>query len=128
MKVKTPILVGNMTVPNRILRSATMENMADSNGFVTEDLKRLYTTVARGGAGLIVVGASAVESRGRVWKHQIAIWDDNFIDSLRMIPEAIHQNGSGKCAIQLHHGGAAGFGYSYGSKRGRAGYKLSLFI
>lgn len=92
-----------------------MENMADSNGFVTEDLRRLYASVAQGGAGLIVVGASAIEPRGKVWKHQIAIWNDDFIDSLSKIPEAIHGNSNGKCAIQLHHGGIAGFGYSYGA-------------
>lgn len=118
MNVKKPITIKNLTIPNRILRSATMENMADSNGFVTEGLKRLYISVAQGGAGLIVVGGSAVEPRGKVWKHQIAIWNDGFIDSLSKIPEAIHENGNGKCAIQLHHGGAAGFGYSYGAGGG----------
>lgn len=118
MNVQKPITINNLTIPNRILRSATMENMADSNGFVTEDLKRLYISVAQGGAGLIVVGASAIEPRGKVWKHQISIWNDSFIDSLSKIPEAIHENGNGKCAIQLHHGGASGFGYSYGAGGG----------
>ena len=118
MNVQKPIIIKNLTIPNRILRSATMENMADSNGFVTEDLKRLYISVSQGGAGLIVIGASAIEPSGKVWKHQISIWNDDFIDSLSKIPEAIHENGNGKCAIQLHHGGAAGFGYSYGAGGG----------
>ena len=118
LKVDQPIIFKNLTMPNRVMRSATMENMADEDGFVTEDLVRLYTALAQGGAGLIVTGASAVEPSGKVWKHQLAIWNDTFINGLKKISEAIHQNGNGKCAIQLHHGGTAGFGYSYGTKNG----------
>ncbi len=114
MKVTEPITVNQLMLSNRILRSATMENMADDNGFVTDEFVRLYSAVAKGGAGLIVIGASAVEPRGRVWRHQLALWSDDVISSLNRIPAAIHENGHGKCAIQLHHGGTAGFGYSYG--------------
>lgn len=118
MKVKEPITLKNLTIPNRILRSATMENMADDNGFVTSDLIGLYTSVAQGGTGLIVTGAAAVEPRGRVWRRQLAVWNDDTIDSLRKISETIHKNGNGKCAVQLHHGGTTGFGYSYGAGDG----------
>ena len=116
MKVTEPITVNHLVIPNRILRSATMENMADDNGFATEKLVRLYSAVAKGGAGLIVIGASAVEPRGRVWHHQLALWSDDSINSLSRIPAAVHENGQGKCAIQLHHGGTVGFGYSYGEE------------
>lgn len=112
--VNTPITVNHLTLPNRILRAATMENMADTHGTATDALVRLYSTVARGGAGLIVVGASAVEPPGRVWQHQLSLWSDDGIPALKRIPAAIHENGAGKCAIQLHHGGTEGFGYSYG--------------
>ena len=118
LKVDRPITLKNLTIPNRVLRSATMENMADENGFVTEDLVRLYTALAQGGAGLIVTGASAVEPSGKVWKHQLSIWNDTFIKALKKISKTIHKNGNGKCAIQLHHGGTAGFGYSYGAGNG----------
>ncbi len=118
LKVDEPITLKNLTIPNRVLRSATMENMADENGFVTDGLVRLYTALAQGGAGLIVTGASAVEPRGKVWKHQLTLWNDTFINALEKISEAIHKNGNGKCAIQLHHGGAAGFGYSYSAGNG----------
>lgn len=123
LKVDEPITLKNLTIPNRILRSATMENMADEKGFVTEELVRLYSALAQGGAGLIVTGASAVEPRGRVWKHQLSLWNDKFINALEKISEAIHKNGNGRCAIQLHHGGAAGFGYSYGA--GNGGFEIN---
>lgn len=124
LNVETPFTIQSMTVKNRILRSATMENMADEKGFVTDALVNLYYDLAIGGTGLIITGASAVEQKGRVWSHQTALWDDRFIKGLAKISKVIHQHGSNcKCAVQLHHGGMAGFGYSYGSKDG--GYFLN---
>jgi len=124
LKVETPFTIRNLTLKNRILRSATMENMADDQGFVTDALVSLYHDLALGGTGLIITGASAVEQRGRVWGHQTALWDDRFIKGFAKIAEVIHQHGSNcKCAIQLHHGGMTGFGYSYGAKD--SGYSLN---
>jgi 2,4-dienoyl-CoA reductase-like NADH-dependent reductase (Old Yellow Enzyme family) len=117
MNVETPFTIQNLTVKNRILRSATMESMADAQGFVTDTLVDLYHDLALGGTGLIITGASAVEQKGKVWKHQTAVWDDRYIKGLAGIAEVIHQKGNNcKCAVQLHHGGMAGFGYSYGSE------------
>ena len=117
LKVEAPYTIQNLTVKNRILRSATMENLADEQGFVTDTLVNLYYDLALGGTGLIITGASAVEQKGKVWKYQTAVWDDRYIKGLARIAKAIHQHGNNsRCAVQLHHGGMAGFGYSYGSK------------
>ena len=124
LMVETPYTIQNMTVKNRILRSATMENMADDQGFVTDALVNLYYDLAIGGTGLIITGASAIEQKGRVWSHQTAVWDDSYIEGLAQIAKVTHQHGSNcKCAIQLHHGGMTGFGYSYGAKD--SGYSLN---
>lgn len=113
--VATPLAVNNMTVKNRFLRSATMENMADCEGFVTEELIKLYYELAIGQSGLIISGAAAVEPRGRCWPRQLAVWDDKFIAGLRKVVQVIHRYGQdSKCALQLHHGGMGGYGYSYG--------------
>ena len=122
--LETPYTIQNLTVKNRILRSATMESMADSEGFVTDALVNLYKDLALGGTGLIITGATAVEQYGKVWRHQTAVWDDRYIKGLTDIADVIHQHGNNcKCAVQLHHGGMAGFGYSYGSKD--SGYSLN---
>ena len=124
LNVETPYIIQNLSLKNRILRSATMENMADDQGFVTDALVNLYFDLALGGTGLIITGASAVERKGRVWSHQTALWDDRYIKGLAKIAEVIHQHGSNcKCAVQLHHGGMTGFGYSYGAKD--SGYSLN---
>ena len=79
LKVEAPYTIQNLTVKNRILRSATMENLADEQGFVTDTLVNLYYDLALGGTGLIITGAAAVEQKGRVWSHQTAVWDDKYI-------------------------------------------------
>ena len=105
-----------MTLKNRILRSATMEYMADIEGFVTDDLLKLYYELAKGGTGLIVTGCTAVEESGRAWDHQLGIWDDKFINGFRKLADVIHTYGDGcKCAVQLHHQGTAKYARSYGS-------------
>jgi 2,4-dienoyl-CoA reductase-like NADH-dependent reductase (Old Yellow Enzyme family) len=117
LNADTPYTIQDVTLKNRILRSATMENMADDRGFVTDALVNLYYDLALGGAGLIITGASAVEQKGKVWIHQTAVWDDRYIKGLANLAEVIHQHGSNcKCAVQLHHGGMTGYGYSYGSQ------------
>jgi 2,4-dienoyl-CoA reductase-like NADH-dependent reductase (Old Yellow Enzyme family) len=101
-----------------------MENMADEQGLVTDTLVNLYDDLASGGTGLIITGASAVEQEGKVWKHQTAVWDDRYIDGLARIADVIHRHGNNcKIAVQLHHGGMAKFGYSYGSKN--SGFSLN---
>ena len=115
LPLSAPFIIKTMETKNRFLRSATMENMADAEGYVTDDHYRLYFELAQGGAGLLITGAAAVQKSGRVWGGQIGIWDDLHVSGLSKIPAIVHRFGDGaKCAIQLHHGGAAGYGYSYG--------------
>ena len=124
LNVEIPYAIQDLTVKNRILRSATMESMADREGFVTDALVNLYKNLALGGSGLIITGATAVEQDGKVWSHQTAVWDDRYIKGLAAIAKVIYQHGNNcKCAVQLHHGGMAGFGYSYGSKD--SGYSIN---
>lgn len=123
LKCSTPYNIRSVTTKNRFLRSATMENMADEDGVLRDDMYRLYYDLSLGGTGLIITGATAVEKIGRIWKGQAAIWDDRNIEGLSKVASIIHRFGAGaKCAVQLHHGGAAGYGYSYGSKE--SGYSL----
>ncbi|MBU1275685.1 MAG: NADH:flavin oxidoreductase [Proteobacteria bacterium] len=111
-----PLVMGGMEVSNRFLRSATMENMAGVDGQVGRVLLRLYHELAQGGCGLIITGATAVSAEGRAWAHQLGAWDEAQVEGLARLVRLIHRsNPSARCAVQLHHAGAAGGGYSYGS-------------
>ncbi len=100
-----------------------MEYMTDLEGFVTDDLLKLYYDLARGGTGIIITGCTAVEERGRGWDHQLGIWDDKFIIGLKKLADIIHTFGDGcKCAVQLFHQGTA----KYGRFCGHVGNELSV--
>ena len=51
-----PVQLGNLCLKNRLVRSATMENAAITDGIITPALKETYEELARGGVGLIITG------------------------------------------------------------------------
>ena len=71
----------NLTVKNRIVRSATYEGMA-FNGHVTDELVRFYRTLAEGGVGLIITGHKYVHKTGKAGR---TLWI-RVINSFTVIP------------------------------------------
>ena len=63
-----------------------------------------YGNRAVGGAGLIILEATAVESRGRITAMDLGIWSDSHIEGFRNIVEECKKHGT-KMGIQLSHAG-----------------------
>jgi 2,4-dienoyl-CoA reductase-like NADH-dependent reductase (Old Yellow Enzyme family) len=99
-----PIHLGQLEIKNRFVRLATFESMATERGEVTEDLLRLYRTLARGEVGLIIPGYMFVHSLGRSSRYQIGIHDDQMVAGLRKLTSAVHEEG-GRVVFQLMHAG-----------------------
>ena len=59
---------------------------------------------AAGGAGLIIMEATAVAPEGRITPGDLGLWSDEYIPSLKRIVDFIHLQGS-VAAIQLAHAG-----------------------
>ncbi|MGH8668759.1 MAG: NADH:flavin oxidoreductase/NADH oxidase, partial [Burkholderiales bacterium] len=59
---------------------------------------------AQGGAGIVFVEATAVESRGRITHGDTGIWDDGHIAGLRRIADFVRSQGAVP-ALQLAHAG-----------------------
>jgi 2,4-dienoyl-CoA reductase-like NADH-dependent reductase (Old Yellow Enzyme family) len=104
MKIFTPFNLKTMGLKNRIVKSATLENMATPEGLPTVETRRFYERLARGGAGLIITGYAYVNESGQSCPLQNGIHKDKVIAKWRKITDAVHALG-GKIAMQIAHGG-----------------------
>ncbi len=96
--------IGTLTLPNRLVRSATAERMADAEGRPRPQLVQLYRALARGGVGLIIAGHMYVHPSGKCHPEMTGIYSDALIPALTALTEAVHAEG-GKIAVQINHGG-----------------------
>jgi 2,4-dienoyl-CoA reductase-like NADH-dependent reductase (Old Yellow Enzyme family) len=96
--------IGHLSLKNRIVRSAFMENMASPGGLPTDDTLRLYERLARGGVGLIITGMAYVNPGGKGQPLQHGADTDAMIPAWRRITDSVHQLG-GKIAMQIVHCG-----------------------
>lgn len=99
-----PETVGTLTVPNRLVRSATAERMADAEGRPKPELVQLYRELARGGVGLIITGHMYVHPSGKCHPEMAGIYDDGLTPALTQLTDAVHEE-SGWIAVQINHGG-----------------------
>ena len=99
-----PGTINGLTLANRCIRSATWEGMATEDGRVTTRLTDTMTRLARGEIGLIITGHAYVTPIGQATPWQLGIYDDQQIDGLRSMTNAVHAAG-GKIVAQLAHAG-----------------------
>ncbi|MFZ4120933.1 MAG: NADH:flavin oxidoreductase/NADH oxidase family protein [Caulobacterales bacterium] len=59
--LRTPVVLANETLPNRLGKAAMTEGLADAVGRPTERHQRLYDAWGRGGAGLLITGNVIVD-------------------------------------------------------------------
>jgi 2,4-dienoyl-CoA reductase-like NADH-dependent reductase (Old Yellow Enzyme family) len=99
-----PQKIGTLEIPNRLVRSATAERMARPDGTCGPQMEKLYSDLAEGGAGLIILGHACVRADGRNRPSMTGIYDDSHIPGLKKVAEAIHRYGA-KAVSQINHAG-----------------------
>jgi len=99
-----PARIGSLELPNRLVRSATAECMADPDGRPRPELQNLYRELALGGVGLIVSGHMYVHPSGKAHQEMTGIYSDELIPDLAALCAAVHRAG-GRIAAQINHGG-----------------------
>jgi 2,4-dienoyl-CoA reductase-like NADH-dependent reductase (Old Yellow Enzyme family) len=98
--------IGSLEIKNRLVRSATFENAATSEGEVSDFLVNLYRDLAQGGVGLIVTGIAGVYTKALALPSMLRADDNSFIPSLARIPRAVHEVAPDcRVVLQLHHPG-----------------------
>jgi 2,4-dienoyl-CoA reductase-like NADH-dependent reductase (Old Yellow Enzyme family) len=93
----------DVTLKNRIAIPPMCQYMAE-DGLVNDWHKVHYTSLARGGSGLVIVEATAVAPEGRITPNCLGIWNDDQADQLREIASAIKAAGAIP-GIQIAHAG-----------------------
>lgn len=105
MKIFTPVTFKNLTVQNRIARSATNDYMGNLDGTVNLQQIKIYEELAEYGVGLIFTGHYTVMQGGRNDVHQNGLWDDHFIEGHLALTQTVHHYSS-KVVAQINHSGA----------------------
>jgi len=101
----SPIRIGNFEVANRICHVPTDISSANADGSVNQRVITYHEQVAKGGCGLIIVGASTPDrATGRPTVTCISVDEDPMIPGLSELAEAMHRHGA-RCAVQIQHPG-----------------------
>ena len=99
----TPLTVRGVTLRNRIAVSP-MCQYSSRDGFASDWHLVHLGSRAVGGAGLVIVEASAVEEKGRITAGDLGIWKDEHMIELTRIAAFVKQQGAA-AGIQLAHAG-----------------------
>jgi len=105
-KLFSALRIRDLEFRNRIVASPMCQYSA-RNGRAMDWHQVHYGKLAYGGAGLVMLEATAVEARGRISHGDLGIWDGNLIAPLARVAELIRGAGAVP-GIQLAHAGRKG--------------------
>ena len=98
-----PFTLKGVTLRNRIAASPMCQYQAQ-DGFLNEWHQIHYASLARGGAGLVVVEATAVAPEGRITPGDAGLWSEAHVAGFASVSSAIKAAGAVP-GIQLAHAG-----------------------
>lgn len=90
-KVFETAALGEMTLKNRLIRSATWEGIAAENGGITEPAYAIYEELAKGGVGAIITGFTSVSADDCYIDGPMRLSDDSLIPQHRKLVDLIHR-------------------------------------
>jgi 2,4-dienoyl-CoA reductase-like NADH-dependent reductase (Old Yellow Enzyme family) len=96
--------MNRLEIPNRIVRSATWEGMAQADGTPVFETINMTAELAEGGVGLVFAGYAFVRKDGRGLPGQTGVHIDAMIGPLTRITDAVHKV-KGLVGLQITHAG-----------------------
>lgn len=98
----TPVTLGAIEAPNRILMAPLTRGRADPGHLASELMVEYYRQ--RAAAGLIISEAVGISVEGLGWNAAPGIWNEAQTESWKPVTEAVHKAG-GRIVMQLWHMG-----------------------
>jgi len=99
----SPLALGPAELPNRIVSTAHQTTLVHEH-LPTDDFVAYHEARARGGAGLIVLEATAVHPSGLLTSHTLGGYLPQIVDGYRRVAAAVGPHGT-RLFVQLLHGG-----------------------
>ncbi|MGO1766153.1 NADH:flavin oxidoreductase [Advenella sp. S44] len=99
----SPFSLKDVTLRNRIAIPPMCQYSAQ-DGFTNDWHQIHYASLARGGAGLVIVEATAVSPEGRITPNCLGLWSDEHVEGLARIAASIKAAGAVP-GIQIAHAG-----------------------
>jgi len=92
-KLLEPSYIGKVKTRNRIIKTAQGSSFIEPTGYVGEQAKAYYETMAKGGVGLLIVESCGVEYPLGIhhFPVQFHLDDDKYIPSYTELVEVVHQ-------------------------------------
>ncbi len=99
------VSIGNLTLKNRLIRSAALEAGAIKDGRITPLLCEIYEQLADGGVGLIITGMMGVWHNACLGDGMAKIYAPDFEKDFESVVKAVHEKNC-RIVVQLGHCGA----------------------
>ncbi len=104
-KLRSPMKIGSLTLPNRVVMTAMGVSIAAPGGGVNDDIIAFYEARAKGGVGLITTEVTRItDGPGGGEPCQLAARKPSDILELQRLVDAIHKYDT-KIFVQLQHPG-----------------------
>jgi N-ethylmaleimide reductase len=100
----TPVWMGDLPLPNRIVMAPLTRMRAANPGHVPTELQARHYA-QRASAGIIIGECTAISPQGYGWADTPGLWSDEQVRGWRIVTDAVHRNG-GRIIAQLWHTGA----------------------
>lgn len=104
MKLLTPLTVGDLSLPNRVIMAPLTRVRADGRHVATDLIAEHYRQ--RASAGLLIAEATMVAGDARAFGWEPGIYSAAHVEGWRTVTTAVHAAG-GRIALQLWHPGRA---------------------
>lgn len=100
----TPGKLGTLTLPNRLIRSATQDPFGQRDGTCAPEQVALYQEIAQSGVGAIITAYSYISPEARSTGIQVGFATEEQRASQKKVLDAVHAAG-GRLILQLMHAG-----------------------